>query len=172
MDSNTPEGAALKGWVESRFGLTPTYHRGALQTQEHGSKQDYSAYDIDRTIGISRTNSIYGQFDLVYRYCQYELRRQIPDRRWLRLYRGTYDASEHTISERIDRRSYYVRLNNLSSFTSSVERAWEFGTTVWLVDVPVVKVFFYSDLVPAVHLKGEDEYLVIGGEYRVFEVWE
>lgn len=30
FDSNSPQGAVLKGWVESRFGLTPTYHRAPL----------------------------------------------------------------------------------------------------------------------------------------------
>jgi NAD+---dinitrogen-reductase ADP-D-ribosyltransferase len=173
MDSNTPEGATLKGWVESRFGLAPTFHKRPLaHTIGAEPDQDYSPYDLDRTIGIARTNAIYGQFDLLYAFCQYELRRQLPSQRWLKLFRGTYDASEHRITERIDRRNYFVRLNNLSSFTSEVERAWEFGTTVWRVDVPIVKVFFYGELLPSIHLKGENEYLVIGGEYRVTEVWE
>ena len=26
-DSNSPEGAVLKGWVESRFGICPSYHK-------------------------------------------------------------------------------------------------------------------------------------------------
>jgi NAD+--dinitrogen-reductase ADP-D-ribosyltransferase len=173
MDSNSPEGATLKGWVESRFGLAPTFHKRPLaEPGAHETFPDYSPYDLDRTIGIARTNAIYSQFDLVYRYCQYELRRQCPGQRWLTLYRGTYDASEHQIIERIDRRNYYVKLNNLVSFSSDAERAWEFGTTVWRVHVPAVKIFFYSDLIPSAHLKGEDEYLVIGGEYRVSEVWE
>jgi NAD+---dinitrogen-reductase ADP-D-ribosyltransferase len=172
MDSNTPEGATLKGWVEDRFGLAPTYHRGPVRARGADNETDYSPYELDRTRGIARTNAIYSQFDLVYRFCQYELKRQSPGGRWRTLYRGTYDAAEHSVTERIDRRNYYVRLNNLSSFTSSVERAWEFGTTVWRVDVPVVKLFFYSDLIPAAHLKAEDEYLAIGGEYRVLEIWE
>ena len=31
FDSNGPEGAVLKGWVESRFGLLPTFHKEALR---------------------------------------------------------------------------------------------------------------------------------------------
>ncbi|MEI6559072.1 MAG: NAD(+)--dinitrogen-reductase ADP-D-ribosyltransferase, partial [Rhodospirillaceae bacterium] len=31
-DSNGPEGAVLKGWVESRFGLFPTFHKEPLTT--------------------------------------------------------------------------------------------------------------------------------------------
>jgi NAD+--dinitrogen-reductase ADP-D-ribosyltransferase len=38
------------------------------------------------------------------------------------------------------------------------------------VRVPVVKVFFWSQLFPRGILKGEDEFLVIGGEYRVRSV--
>jgi NAD+--dinitrogen-reductase ADP-D-ribosyltransferase len=170
VDSNAVEAAVLKGWVESRFGIVPTFHRAPLKRHREHS-EDYSPYEIDRTRGIARTNSIYGQFDLVYAFCQYELTRQQPASEWFTLYRGTYDAREHKVTERIDRRSYYVRLNNLSSFTSEMERAWEFGTTVWSVRVPRTKVFYYGDLLPRIQLKGENEYLVIGGEYRVEEVW-
>lgn len=171
VDSNAVEAAVLKGWVESRFGIMPTFHKAPLTKRHEHNDDDYSPYEIDRTRGIARTNSIYGQFDLVYAFCQYELNRQYPASNWFTLYRGTYDAREHEVTERIDRRSYYVRLNNLSSFTSEMERAWEFGTTVWSVQVPRSKVFYYGDLLPHIQLKGENEYLVIGGEYRVEEVW-
>ena len=56
------------------------------------------------------------------------------------------------------------------SFTSDEERAWEFGSTVWEVHVPLGKIFFYNDLLPGSIMKGEGEYLVIGGEYRVRRV--
>jgi NAD+--dinitrogen-reductase ADP-D-ribosyltransferase len=171
-DSNSREGAVLKGWVESRLGIPPTYHKCSLRGfDSEGVETDYSPYDIDRTKGIARTNSIYGQFDLLYAYCQYELKRMRDDDRWLNLFRGTYDPHEHQLTERVDRRNYFVRLNNLLSFTTEKERAFEFGTTVWLVRVPLVKVFYFGDLLPSVPLKGENEYIVIGGEYRVTEVW-
>lgn len=171
-DSNSPEGAVLKGWVESRFGITPNFHKQPICPGDvRDPESDYLPYDVDRTRGIARTNSIYCQFDLLYAYCQYELRRAADPTEWLTLYRGTYDASEHRITERVDKRRYYVHLNNLLSFTSEMERAWEFGTTVWAVQVPKVKVFFHGELLPSVLLKGENEYLVIGGEYRVREVW-
>ncbi|HET6419549.1 MAG TPA: NAD(+)--dinitrogen-reductase ADP-D-ribosyltransferase, partial [Geobacteraceae bacterium] len=65
------------------------------------------------------------------------------------------------------KRERLVRLNNLSSFTSDEERAWEFGFTVWEVKVPVCKIFFFNELLPNSILKGEGEFIVIGGEYRV-----
>jgi NAD+--dinitrogen-reductase ADP-D-ribosyltransferase len=58
-------------------------------------------------------------------------------------------------------------MNNISSFTSDRECAWEFGSTVWEARIPMAKIFFFSDLLPDSILRGEQEYLVIGGEYRV-----
>lgn len=168
FDSNAVEAAVLKGWVESRFGIAPTFHKTTIQRRVD---VDYCPYDIDRTRGSAKTNAIYNQFDLVYAYCQYELSRLDVTEDWLTLYRGTYDTQEHEITERVGPRCYFVHLNNLSSFTSDMERAWEFGTTVWSVRVPRSKVFFFGDLLPSIQLKGENEYLVIGGEYRVEEVW-
>lgn len=166
-DSNSVEGAVLKGWVESRIGIPPTYHREPLPRVRY---DDYTPYALDRMRGSARTNDINGQLDLLYTYTQYELARGCPGKRWLTLFRGTYDADEHDIVERLSRREYYVRLNNLVSFTADKERAWEFGNTVWTVEVPVYKVFFHSELFAQSLLKGEREHLVIGGEFRVKEV--
>jgi NAD+--dinitrogen-reductase ADP-D-ribosyltransferase len=58
-------------------------------------------------------------------------------------------------------------MNNISSFTADRDCAWEFGSTVWEVRVPLTKIFFFSGLLPDNLLKGEDEFMVIGGEYRV-----
>lgn len=164
VDSNSMEGAVLKGWVESRIGLAPTYHRGPLAATDH---DDYTDYAVDRMRGSARTNNILAQLDLLYTYSQYELERSSNGQRWLPLFRGTYDASDHEIIENLGSRSQIVRLNNLSSFTSDREKAWEFGTTVWQADVPICKIFFYGALLPQSILKGENEYLVIGGEYLV-----
>ncbi len=167
VDSNFVEGAVLKGWVESRFGIAPNFHK---QPIGESNEEDYTPYDIDRMRGHNRTNSIHEQFDLLYRYTQYELARRDLAERWITLYRGTYDALEHRVTERVTKHVYYVKLNNLCSFTSDAERAWEFGTTVWAVQVPICKIFFYGDLLPRSILKGENEHLVIGGEFRVSEV--
>lgn len=166
-DSNSIEGAVLKGWVESRLGIVPTFHREPIPVAEF---DDYTPYAIDRMRGSARTNGINSQLDLLFSFCQYELGRRRPGERWVTLYRGTYDATEHAILERTSRREYVVRLNNLCSFTEDRERAWEFGSTVWRARVPLCKVFFFADLLPQSLLKGEGEYLVIGGEFRVEEL--
>lgn len=164
MDSNSIEGAVLKGWVESRIGLPPTFHKSPIGDPH---SDEYQAYAMDRTKGSMRTSAINSQLDLLYEYCQYELALRHPEQRWVTLYRGTFDREEYEVLERISKREELVRLNNLSSFTALEERAWEFGSLVWEVKVPLCKIFFYSDLLPNSILKGEDECMVIGGEYVV-----
>lgn len=167
MDSNSVEGAVLKRWVESRMGIVPTYHRARIDGIHSEAYFDYS---VDVMKGSARTNAIQSQLDLLYEYCQFELRRRFPGGLAIPLYRGTCDASEHEVVEQVNRREQIVRLNNLVSFTSDEERAWEFGSTVWESRVPPCKIFFYNDLLPGSIMKGEGEYLVIGGEYRVRRV--
>lgn len=165
VDSNSIEGAVLKGWVLSRFGIPPTFHKGLI----HGNPfEAHPAFAIDLIKGSARTNAIYSQFDLIFEFCQYELKRRSPYETSLTLYRGTHDPEEYQVLDcQQGRREKVVQLNNISSFTSDREKAWEFGSTVWRVKVPLVKVFFYSELLPDSILKGEDEYLLIGGRYQV-----
>jgi NAD+---dinitrogen-reductase ADP-D-ribosyltransferase len=164
MDANSVEGAVLKGWVESRMGLAPTFHKERIAGIH---SEEYLRYAVDRTKGSARTSAINSQLDLLYEYCQYELARKYPDLNRLTLYRGTFERSDHDVLEKLSKREEMVRLNNLNSFTIDEERAWEFGFIVWEVQVPLAKIFFYSELLPNSILKGEGECLVIGGEYRV-----
>lgn len=164
VDSNSVEGAVLKGWVESRLGLPPTFHREPIADPNGESAMPYA---VDRMKGHARTNAIHSQLDLLFEFCQYELARRHPGLTHLALYRGTFDAAGYDVLERTSRREAIVRMNNLSSFTSDRECAWEFGSTVWEARVPLVKVFFFSGLLPDSLLKGEDEYLVVGGNYKV-----
>jgi NAD+--dinitrogen-reductase ADP-D-ribosyltransferase len=167
MDSNSVEGAVLKRWVESRMGITPTYHRARISGIH---SQEYFDFSVDVMKGSARTNAIQSQLDLLYEYCQYELRCKNPQQTGITLYRGTYDATEHDVIEQTGKREQIVRLNNLVSFTSDEERAWEFGSTVWKTQVPFCKIFFFNDLLPGSIMKGEGEYLIIGGEYKVRQV--
>ena len=167
VDSNSIEAAVLKGWVESRIGFEPTFHRGRLMSDD---PDELMAYVTDRMKGSQRTNAINSQLDLLFEFCQYELRRRFPERRWFSLYRGTYDSDQYETALFDGEKEAAVRMNSLSSFTSQVERAWEFGSTVWEAQVPRTKILFFSALLPGSILKGEDEYLVIGGAYRVRKV--
>jgi NAD+---dinitrogen-reductase ADP-D-ribosyltransferase len=167
VDSSSIEGAVLKGWVESRIGLRPTFHK---QRIDGPRSEAYMAYLADRMNGSTRTNAIFSQLDLVFAFAQDELARRLPGERWLTLYRGVNDVGPQELLAREGKRRLVVRLNNLCSFTRDPERAWEFGTTVWRAQVPLARVFFFSGLFPTSLLKGEEEHLVIGGEFRVDEI--
>lgn len=167
LESNSIEGAVLKSWVQSRFGIKPTYHKGVL-SQAAGEENQRFAYD--RMKGNQKTNAIFSQLDLLYEFCQYEWQRRWPEKVTLLLFRGTNDPEEHPIIRRGGKRESCVRLNNLVSFTSDREKAWEFGSTVWQSMVPYSKIMFFSGLLPDSLLRGEDEYLGIGGHYWVKEL--
>ena len=163
FDPDGREGAVLKSWVESRFGLLPRYHNGSLQDKDADA---YNGYLEARASGLYNTNALESQLDLLYVYCQEELARQFPDQSHIRLYRGVNRLDEHEVLEKTGRRECTVLLNNLNSFTAFRERADEFGDYILEARVPLAKIFFFSRLLPGM-LKGEDEYVVIGGVYEV-----
>ncbi|MCW5698307.1 MAG: NAD(+)--dinitrogen-reductase ADP-D-ribosyltransferase [Rhodospirillales bacterium] len=163
-DSNGPEGAVLKGWVESRFGLFPTFHKKALRRFSSAAWMEY----VEEKMGSRfHSNAIFSQLDLVYEFAQWSLARFQPRLRTISLYRGVNDFDEHPIVEIIDRRLVVVRLNNLVSFTSQRDIASWFGSYILEAEVPSCKVLFFNGMLPQAALKGEGEYLVIGGDYRV-----
>jgi NAD+---dinitrogen-reductase ADP-D-ribosyltransferase len=163
FDSDGREGAILKRWVESRFGLLARHHAGPLQGRHSEAYQHYVA---EATRGLYATNALESQLDLLYTYCQYELLQAHPEETHLSLYRGINRIDEHEILETLGSGRYRVLFNNLNSFTSSRERADEFGDYILIAEVPLPKVFFFNRLLPGM-LKGEDEYVVIGGVYEV-----
>ena len=167
FDADGREAAVLKGWVESRFGLLPRHHGESLREPGSPAWQRYVAM---RAAGLYGTNALESQLDLLYAYCQYELARQFPQRTHLRLYRGVNRLLDHEVIAESESEcvpgTKVVLLNNANSFSRSRERAGEFGDSVLSVDVPLPKITFFSDLLPGM-LKAEDEYVVIGGLYRV-----
>lgn len=163
FDSDGREGAVLKNWVETRFGLLARHHAGSLGDRDSEARH---AYMRQAAAGIYATNAIEAQLDLLYTYCQYELVRQHPHTRHLTLYRGISHMDEHEVLQRRGRGRYRVLLNNLMSFSSSRERADEFGDYILEAAVPLPKIFFFNQLLPGM-LKGEAEFVVIGGVYEV-----
>ena len=170
FDADGREGAILKGWVESRFGLLARFHGEALRDF---SSPAYLRYQEMRSAGLYGTNALESQLDLVYAYGQYELARRwrgndengvAPPAR-IELYRGINRIAEHEVLCPGKRRQT-VLLNNLVSFTASRERAGEFGDSILTARVPTAKIFASGHLLPGI-LQGEDEYLVIGGVYEV-----
>ncbi len=163
FDPDSREGAVLKGWVESRFGLLTRYHGGLLDDR---TQDAYLHFQEARSHGLYSTNALEAQLDLLYAYCQYELQQAQPVAPHLSLYRGFNRFCDDQILAKLDRHRWIVLLNNLSSFSGHRERAEEFGDHLLRVQVPLTKLFFYNRLLPGM-LKGEEEYVVIGGIYEV-----
>ena len=164
LDASSAEGAVLKGWVESRFGLPPVFHAGRIEGID---SREYLLYLAERMRESARTNAVEAQFDLLYEFVQYELRRRNPGVPSFTLYRGIRNLADYRVLENPGGDGTVVLLNNLNSFSSRLEHAWQFGSCVFEADVPAAKIFFRADLLPDVLPKGEEEALVIGGEYEV-----
>ena len=168
FDSDSMEGAIIKSWVESRFGLIPRYHHGPIRSIEDES---YARFASQSSRGLYNTNALEAQFDLLYSYCQYELSRRCPGEKSIALYRGQNSLRSLEIlrTQNADNKNKYpmtLLLNNISSFTSEADRAGEFGDIVIRVDVPFAKLLFFSGLMPGI-MTSEQEYAVIGGIYNV-----
>ncbi len=163
FDADGREGAALKGWVESRFGLLPRHHGGPIRDF---SGEAYRHYLEMRASALYGTNAVESQLDLLYTYCQYELARQHPTETHLTLYRGVNRVDDHESMATLDKNHRVVLFNSLNSFTASRERADEFGDYLLTARVPLSKIFCYTRLLPGM-LQSEDEYTVIGGLYEV-----
>lgn len=159
FNSDSREGAVLKGWVESRFGLMPRWHGQPLRD---AGGEGYRRYQEMRSQGLYGTNALEAQFDLVYAFCQNELARRHGGARHVTLYRGINRVTDHEVLAKGPGNRQVILLNNLNSFTCSRDRACEFGDYILAVNVPLTKIFFHCGLLPGI-LQGEDEFLVIGG---------
>ncbi|MBZ4021167.1 NAD(+)--dinitrogen-reductase ADP-D-ribosyltransferase [Rhodobacter sp. TJ_12] len=165
FDSNGPEGAVLKGWVESRFGIAPCFHKEVLACMSCSAWQVYTSEKMQSGF---HANAIWAQLDLLYEAAQWIAARfAFAGQTHLTLYRGSNALEDHAVLERIGKREAVIRLNNLVSFSSEREVADCFGDKILTVAVPVAKVLSYPGLLPTRLLQGEREFLAIGGAYRV-----
>ena len=165
FDSNGPEGAVLKGWVESRFGLCPCFHKEALAAE---SGPAWDAYVEEKMSSRFHANAIWAQLDLLFEFCQWAARRfAFPGQTHLTLFRGSNALDGHRIVAWTGRREAVIGLNNLVSFSSDRSVACCFGDRILTARVPVSKLLFFTGLLPSHLLKGEREVLAIGGEFRV-----
>jgi len=165
LDSNNAQGAVFKGWVESRFGLYPVYHK---QHIAGFNSKDWVTYIEEKMNSRYHNNCIYMQLDLLYEYCQWVIERfRFPAAMHKTLYRGVTTLDDHWIVQGEDKLHKTVRFNSIVSFTDRRSIASEFGAYILEVEVPMVKLVFFNDLLPHHALHGEAEYLVIGGDYRV-----
>jgi NAD+--dinitrogen-reductase ADP-D-ribosyltransferase len=165
FDANGPPGAVWKGWVESRFGIVPTFHKEPL---EHFPSPAWMHYLEEKLSSRFHNNCIQLQLDVLYEYCQWSLWRFRPfvDAH-VPLFRGIDRAEARLLQGSIKERRGVIRLNNLVSFSASRERAEEFGELMVCAQVPRAKLVFFPGLIHDRVLNGEGEVLVIGGDFEV-----
>ena len=142
----------------------PNFHAGPISDLHAPA---YVLYLVERMRESARSNAVESQFDLLYEFVQYELRRRHPEVSAFTLYRGVKNLEDYRVNGETAGKRIVLRLNNLNSFTSRLEHAWQFGSRVLEAEVPASKIFFRSDLLPGILPRGEEESLVIGGEYEV-----
>jgi NAD+--dinitrogen-reductase ADP-D-ribosyltransferase len=165
LDANSTAGAVLKGWVENRFGMVPSFHGQSLGRYPSPA---WIAYLEQKTASRFHNNSIYQQLDLLFEFCQWMLTRfdanaSDPS---LTLYRGSLNFEEQIVFGALRDRRCTVHLNNLVSFTLNRETAGCFGDWIMKVKVPKQKLLLIPSLLNTNSLRGESEVLAIGGDYE------
>ncbi len=166
FDANSRPAAVLKGWVESRFGIVPTFHHGPL---EHFPSEPWMRYLEEKLSSRFHNNCIQLQLDVLYEYCQWCLGRFVRPASGpsLELYRGIERSEARFLRGSVRSRRGVLRLNNLVSFSTSRECCDPFGDLILRARVPLEKVLFYPGIVVDRVLDGEGEVLVIGGDFDV-----
>ncbi|MBI5257455.1 MAG: NAD(+)--dinitrogen-reductase ADP-D-ribosyltransferase [Burkholderiales bacterium] len=166
LDSNGPAGAVLKGWVESRFGLVPRFHKAPLGRFPSPA---WVGYLEEKASSRFHNNNIFQQLDLLFEFCQWMLARGWGpgEGTHLPLWRGSTRCEEQLVAGSLRERRCTLRLNNLVSFSRTAEGAGCFGDWVLHAQVPRCKLLLVPGLLNSVALHGEDEVLALGGDYRV-----
>lgn len=165
LDSNSPAGAVLKGWVESRFGIVPVFHSAPLARYPSPAWIGY----LEQKAGSHHDNNIHQQLDLLFEFSQWMLQRERPlgAGPCVTLWRGSTRCEEQIVSGSLRGRRCTVRLNNLVSFSRTREQAGCFGDWVLQAEVPLAKLLLWPGLLDTATLHGEAEVLAIGGDYDV-----
>lgn len=171
LDANGAAGAVLKGWVESRFGIVPVFHRQPLG---RFPSPDWMVYLEEKACGRHHNNNIHQQLDLLFEFSQWMLGRFRPlgDGPCVTLWRGSTRCEEQVVQGTLRARRCRVRLNNLVSFSLSREQAGCFGDWLLQAEVPLAKLLLWPGLLDTASLHGEAEVLAIGGEFDVVASYE
>lgn len=165
FDSNGFEGAVMKGWAESRFGLSPTFHKKYVNGI---NCEEYYEYLVEKMNMKFNKNLVYHQLDFLYTYTQSIIQRFFKEYiSHIRLYRGVNNFNEHLILQKTGNRSYVAEINSLTSATTEKCIAEQFGDYIMIMDVPYTKIVFFPAVLPDLCFSGENEYIIIGGKYEV-----
>ena len=163
FNSNGYEGAVLKGWIESRFGIIPNFHKVKIDNMENESYYEYLVEKMSQRVN---KNAIYSQLDLLYHHTQVVIKKFFSSYKpKIILYRGIYNLEENEIIKWLNKKTAIMGHNNISSFTAVKNIAEQFGNRILRIEVPYTKIVFFSDVTPLHHFSGEQEFIIIGGEY-------
>jgi NAD+--dinitrogen-reductase ADP-D-ribosyltransferase len=169
LDANGPAGAVLKGWVESRFGLVPAFHKAPLARYPSPA---WMGYLEEKAASRYHNNNIHQQLDLLFEFCQWMLAHfallgDAADRSHVWLWRGSTRCEEQVVAGCLRQRRCTLHLNNLVSFSRTAEQAGCFGDWVMRAYVPLAKLLLVPGLLDTRSLHGESEVLALGGDYEV-----
>lgn len=166
LDANGPAGAVLKGYVESRFGIAPGFHKAPLA---HFPSPAWVAYIEEKQSSRHQANQVHQQLDLLYEFCQWTLARfaLLGPGPQVTLWRGSTRCEEQIVKGSLRERHATLRLNNIVSFSLDAEQASCFGDWVMCARVPLAKVLYAPGVLNTQVLQGEGEVLAIGGDYEV-----
>lgn len=165
LDANGPAGAVLKGWVESRFGLVPSFHGAPLG---RFPSPEWVRYLEQKAAPRWNNNGIHQQLDLLYEFCQWMLARfrLLGDGAHATLWRGSDAGGLQLLQGSLRARRCTLHLNNLVSFSRERETAQCFGDWVLRARVPACKLLLVPGLLDSAALDGESEVLALGGDYE------
>lgn len=166
LDANGAAGAVLKGYVESRFGIVPVFHKAPLR---RFPSEAWVTYMQEKAGSRHHDNNVFQQLDLLFEFSQWMLQRFRPLGAGPRvtLWRGSTRCDEQVVQGSLRERRCTVRLNNLVSFSLTREQADCFGDWVLRAEVPQCKLLLWPGLLDTASLRGESEVLAIGGDYEV-----
>ena len=166
LDANGAAGAVLKGYVESRFGIVPVFHKAPLL---RFPSETWVTYLEEKAGPRQHDNNVFQQLDLLFEVSQWMLQRFHPlgDGERVTLWRGSTRCEEQVVQGSLRERRCTVRLNNLVSFSLTREQASCFGDWVLRAEVPQSKLLLWPGLLDTASLRGESEVLAIGGDYEV-----
>jgi len=155
LNSSGPAGAVLKGWVESRFGLVPRFHKAPLSRFPSPAWVDYLEEKVSSRY---HNNCIDLQLDVLYEFAQWTLERFQPFGTALHLvcWRGIGLDEVISTGGRAGAASgrCVLRLNNVVSLSTGAHLAECFGDRLYQVRVPMPKVLYYPGLIPGMPLAG------------------
>lgn len=166
LDANGGAGAVLKGWVESRFGIAPVFHKTPLARFPSPA---WVRYLEEKAASRWHNNNVYQQLDLLFEFSQWGLQRFEPmgPPPTVPLWRGSTRCEEQIVAGSLRERRCTVRLNNLVSFSRTREQAECFGDWLLCAQVPMAKLLLWPGLLNTASLDGESEVLALGGLYDV-----